>query len=107
MQITVPMPASTPWYISSEAKRGGTHIEVSGGVEAGAADSVEPGRELHAPVEPLGLVDAQARGLEHDLPLRLRVAAHVTRIAESLGLLRRLVEEDVVLDHDLVARDAG
>ena len=44
--------------------------------------------------------------LEEALPLGHAVVAHVARVAQAVGLLRRLADEGVVADHDAAAGDA-
>jgi hypothetical protein len=70
-------------------------------------DARKPVRDDRMALEVLDLLDLEAGFREHLLPLLLGVTTHVGLVPEPLRLLDTLVDEDVVLDHDEMLRDAG
>src|SRR5437660_67386 len=59
------------------------------------ARPLEPRLECHRVVGPARLLDPQPGGLEELAPLVLGVVPHVRRVAEPIGLLVRLRDEEV------------
>src|SRR3990172_9608776 len=68
------------------------------GLRAGAAYAVEPRLKLDRLVEESDVADDEAGALEERLPLSRGVVAHMRRIAEAVGLLGAVVQEQVVDD---------
>ena len=67
---------------------------------ARAVDAREPRLDLERPFHEALLGDLEPGELEEALPLADAVVAHVTRVAQPVGLLGRLADEGVVADHD-------
>src|SRR4029450_8831587 len=74
------------------------------GIDVGRPGSLEPGLHLDLLRQATNVFDAQAGQLEELPPLGLRVVADVRWVAESIGLLGAVVEEEVVdEDHPVAA----
>ena len=104
------------YFTPSQHERGQRHHAVDDAVAeqlaharrvgAGAVDAREPGLDLERAVHEALVGDLEPGELEEALPLRLRVVAHVARVADAVGFLGRLAHERVVADHDPVLGDA-
>src|SRR5437588_11089323 len=65
------------------------------GVGLGRLDPREPVLDVASALEPLGALDLEACVGQQPLPLVLRVAADMGRIAEALRLLDLVVDDEV------------
>src|SRR6266849_2509483 len=72
-------------------------------VSGGRPAAREPRLDLERPLQVALVSDLEACQLEEALPFGDAVVPHVTRVAQPVGLFRRLADEGVVADHDVAA----